>query len=158
MANVFIKPIKAKVTLPNLAAITDKELMAEAKTVQREYKATTRTFKRVKPDFRIKRITTGVYAAGTDDRIYNYLDKGTRPHIIRAKRAKVLRFNSNFKSKTVPGRLNPRAGKNTGPAAFAKQVKHPGTKPRGFTRIIHERSKVRFSTNYQKAIARAMGK
>lgn len=155
---VVIKVVKAKFNVPNFAELQEKETAAEARNVKREYEITTRTFSRTKVEFYTRRITSGVYAVGTNNKIYKFLDQGTRPHIIRAKRAKVLRFNSSFRSKTVPGRLNPRSGKSAGPVAWAKQVKHPGTKARGFSRMISERSRPRFKRNFDKALANAVAR
>lgn len=55
-----------------------------------------------------------------------YLEFGTRPHIIRPKTAKALRWASGGNA-TLAGR--PRGG---APVQFAKVVHHPGTKPYPF--------------------------
>lgn len=56
-----------------------------------------------------------------------YLEVGTRPHIIRPKSKRVLRFPAQGTATTLGGRV--RAG---GKYAFAKVVHHPGTKPQPF--------------------------
>jgi hypothetical protein len=55
-----------------------------------------------------------------------FLEFGTRPHIIRPKTAKALRWASGGNA-TLSGR--PRSG---APVQFAKVVHHPGTKPYPF--------------------------
>jgi hypothetical protein len=49
-----------------------------------------------------------------------YVEEGTRPHVIRPRRAKMLRF-------TVGGRV-----------VFSHGVHHPGTSPRPFMRVAGE--------------------
>ena len=56
----------------------------------------------------------GSVKVGSDLEYAAFVNDGTRPHIIRPRRAQVLRF-------TVGGRT-----------VFAKVVHHPGTRPRPF--------------------------
>ena len=78
---------------------------------------------------------------GTDDRIYGYVDLGTRPHIILPKRARVLAFQGGYRAKTSPGVLGSSGGGKFGATIFARAVRHPGTKARGFTRMIFDKHK-----------------
>lgn len=64
-------------------------------------------------------VVSGSVTANTDYALY--VHEGTRPHLIRPKRAKALRFE-------VGGRV-----------VFAKLVRHPGTKARPFLRNAGER-------------------
>jgi hypothetical protein len=43
-------------------------------------------------------------AVGTDNKIYGYVNNGTRPHIIRPKRAKALRFQQAIARKPASER------------------------------------------------------
>lgn len=63
-----------------------------------------------------------------------WLETGTRPHEIRPKHAKALRFASGGVSKTLGGRVRTPVLRRMGNAAysFAKVVHHPGTKPYPF--------------------------
>lgn len=54
------------------------------------------------------------------------VERGTRPHIIRPRSRRVLRF-ATAGSATLSGR--PRSG---APVVFAKFVRHPGTKPQPY--------------------------
>ena len=65
-------------------------------------------------------------------KIYNWVDKGTRPYKIRAKRAPMLSFLSRYKPITKRGGFSGGAGKGFPPRVFAKEVNHPGIKARDF--------------------------
>jgi hypothetical protein len=73
----------------------------------------------------------------TDDEIYNYVDKGTRAHIIRPRNANVLAFQGGYQAKTMPRVIASRPGGRSGPTVYAMEVHHPGTKAREFSKIIH---------------------
>jgi len=144
-------PNKYRPLGPQFEAALNKVIEAEAKAVVREYEITTRTWKkRVK--FEVKVTPFETLTVGTDNEIYGYVDKGTRPHIIRPKKAKALRFNTVFRAKTIPNQLTARAGLSAPPVAIRMEVHHPGNEPRNFTKLIAQRSEARFSRN----IARAM--
>lgn len=59
-----------------------------------------------------------------------WLETGTKPHIIRPKTAKVLRFPGKGVKTTLGGRVSSPALRKLGSAAFrfARIVHHPGTK------------------------------
>lgn len=156
MPVVRIKPIKSKYKAPQVLKAVQEARRKEARNVQREYESTTRTWK-TDVNFEMREVgeTTAV---GTTSEIYKYVDGGTRPHIIRPKGNYPLRFNtSGFVAKTVPNRLNPRAGRAAQPpTAHALQVHHPGTKAREFTRLIRKRSQERFARNVDKAVREAV--
>jgi hypothetical protein len=56
-----------------------------------------------------------------------FLERGTRPHVIRPKNKKVLRWGATPADRRLSGRL--RKGGN---AIFAREVHHPGTRARPF--------------------------
>lgn len=60
-------------------------------------------------------------SVGTTDEIFKYVDEGTRPHIIRPVRARVLHW------------VDP-----SGQDIFAKIVHHPGTKAQEISKSIHD--------------------
>lgn len=152
-----VKIGKPKPVLPNLDKIISSELRKEKKAVLREYQITVRTWRK-QPDFETQEDSDSI-TVGTDDKIYGYVDHGTEPHSITAKRAPRLRFYAKgFVSKTVPGRLNPRAGRQANQdLRFPKTVRHPGFPGREFSKQIRERSQARFWRNMQKRIKQELG-
>lgn len=63
-----------------------------------------------------------------------YLERGTKPHIIRAKPGKTLRWPAKGTPVTLGGRARTGAVRSLGNAAFrfASFVRHPGTKAQPF--------------------------
>jgi hypothetical protein len=57
-----------------------------------------------------------------------FLERGTRPHIIRPKTKGMLSWPASSAGRRLSGR--PRT--NAGPRIFARMVRHPGTKPYPF--------------------------
>lgn len=96
------------------------------------------------------------YLIGTDNKIWNFLDKGTRAHRIIARRAKRLRFSSGFRAKTRPGFVGSQSGGATGGPVFAQSVQHPGTVARNWSKLIASKYKVQLSRYIGKRIKEAM--
>lgn len=95
-------------------------------------------------------------AVGTDNKIYGYVNNGTRPHIIRPKRAKALRFQTGYRPKTRFRTLISFSGGGAyGAYAYAKSVRHPGTKPREFDYTIADMRQPDFEKACRSAIAKA---
>lgn len=160
MVNVKIRPIIPKIGTLDLQKIAQTELRREVVNVKRELALPTRRWVR-KVEFYDKQATGAASSGievGTPDKIYGYVDKGTRPHIIRPRKAKALAFNSQFKAKTKPDSLNSSAGKNAPPKVYAQEVRHPGSKARGFTKLVLKRSKARFPQAVDKAIRLAVAR
>jgi len=88
--------------------------------------------------------------------LWQALDEtGTRPHVIRPKRAKALRFPwggpGSYRPKTIAGGRFRGPGKvQGGQIVFRKQVQHPGTKPRHFTRRINKDLRKLFLTQAER--------
>lgn len=72
----------------------------------------------------------------TDNEIYGYVNEGTKPHIIRPKRARRLAFQTGYRAKTRPKSITSGPGGASGPYAYANIVHHPGTKAREFTKYV----------------------
>ena len=72
---------------------------------------------------------------GTDDKIFGWLDRGTKAH--GPKNARVLAFRPRSSPKTTPGSIFSGAGGPKGPMIFRPWVK--GIKPRRFTQVIQKR-------------------
>lgn len=77
--------------------------------------------------------------AGTDNVIYGYVVKGTRPHAIYPRRAQFLRFRGGYRAKTRIGVIGSRAGGAFGATVYSRGVQHPGTQARKFDMVIAER-------------------
>lgn len=137
-------------------------LRAEGTAIKREYQKTTATW-RNKPDFAEAISLAGgdatvlVAPDGPHAKQFGYVDKGTRPHIIRSRRAKVLRFGSSYTAKTTPGVIGSSGGGSSG-QAFSRLVHHPGTEARRFSEIIQERRKKPFRQAMIKAMQRGAEK
>lgn len=63
-----------------------------------------------------------------------FLEYGTKPHVIRPKKGKALRFPAAGVGTTLGGRVRTGEVRRLGAGAyvFAGEVKHPGTKPQPF--------------------------
>jgi len=98
----------------------------------------------VRPD----KISMTVFPAGPNAGIYEIVDQGSPPHIIRPVRARMLAFNLGYKSKTLarPARTVSGGGKSTGPLVFAKLVHHPGSEAREFSKVIAKDISPQFKT------------
>lgn len=95
-----------------------------------------------RPAFEITNRDTG-YTLGRDVSIYGnlkavriwfYVDKGTKPHIIRPKKVGgFLRFSPKFSPKTSFRAKFGGSGKSSGTPVFRRVVHHPGNKGRDFS-------------------------
>lgn len=126
------------------------------KDVSKDFKKTYSTWSH-KPSFSIKRATKNklVGSIETDDEIYNYVVRGTRRHVIRAKKAPMLRFQTGYRAKTKPGKIGSSGGGATGPFVSAKSVMHPGTEARNFDKIIATENQPKFRKRAESAIKKA---
>lgn len=84
--------------------------------------------------------------------IYGFVDLGTRPHIIKVRRARFLKFQSGFTPKTLPGKMSSGKGGRSGGFVFRRQVHHPGSKARGFTKAIGKQQQKEFPKRFRSAL------
>ena len=134
----------------------EQAVLKSARLVETDFKTTTKTWQH-KPQFVTQVAQSGndyVVTSGTDSAIYNYVDAGTRPHIIKAKRSKYLAFSSGYRAKTRVGIIGSQEGGAFGEPQFAQQVKHPGTKARNFTVRIQARRQNTVEQEVSHAIAK----
>jgi len=118
-----------------------------------------------KPGFQARKYITGdairlnVYPAG-EKQIYEYVTKGTRPHIIRAKNAPSLVFiwggPGSYTPKTTAGGGYGGPGTASGSLRAFKEVRHPGNEPRDFEGIIRKEEAPWFSRTMENAWRRAI--
>jgi hypothetical protein len=113
----------------------DTGMKSASESLRVDFVATTNTWKR-KPKFERYEIGTLQYIIGTDDPIWAMLERGTRPHIIRIRRARFLRFNwdgyGSYGAKTRPNFLGSKNARYPKTPQRRIQVKHPGTEARNW--------------------------
>ena len=137
------------------------ELDREGDILIRQYKATTRTWKR-QPVF-WKAVGRSMYKAGvrvyTDDWIYQLVDYGARkkgwwiPKSASPKRR--LSFRSGYRAKTTPRVIGSHGGGASGPWVHTyKRIWHKAHTPREFTAEILKRRAAPFAKNIQAAIVK----
>jgi hypothetical protein len=131
-----IKPKKASIDPKRqLKAITN-GLDVAAKGIKKDLELPTKTWSHSAPaDIQgtgfVRQITVS-------DEVYAMLNEGTDPHPIRAKRSKVLAFNTPFRSKTVPRSLTSGPGSIGSTTVLRREVQHPGTEPREWDATVAE--------------------
>lgn len=129
----------------------------------KDLEATTRTWSGAKPSWKQTvssspgQIVLRIEATGSADGIQKWLwlDKGTKPHVIRAKNGGTLAFPGGYQSKTRPGVFPSGSGGAFGDNVYAREVHHPGTDPRGWTEMLVEKYRPKFWDLMRKAMARA---
>lgn len=106
--------------------VFDKELEKAAREAEadlkKEFEDAVRLWKNP-PQFRgyVRISGTLIYiSVGTADPIFKFVDQGTKPHVIKAVRAKMLHWIDS----------------DTGEDRFAKEVNHPGSEGRHITDAI----------------------
>lgn len=145
-----IKPT-ANWSAPMLAAL-DKALERMRPLIEFDLRAITATWKhRVK--WTVKKGSNYIQWETTDPP-FIYLELGTRPHAIRARRAKALKFQAGYSAKTTPGVLGSGPGGPFGETLFRPSVMHPGTKPRKWIDKIKEREQPQFERIVREELAK----
>ena len=145
-------------------------LRKEARAGRKEYQQTTKTWTH-KPVFKISDLSLRGQVAritvSTTDRIYGYVDRGTkssarpiepRRPFSASGRPSSLRFRPGYRRKTTPGVLRSTSGGRYGPYIYPVSVPHKGIKARGFTPIVRRRAQRRLNVSAPKAIQRGIEK
>lgn len=159
MPNIRLTPILPK--LPKASEFRqafEKAALKTAHLVERDLKSTTRTWTH-QPKFSVNVLPIDnpyTIIAGTDDDIYGYVDAGTRPHTIRPKRSKYLRFYSGYRSKTRVNIIGSREGGSSGEAVFRQEVHHPGFAGRNFLAQIARRRQTTLEQEVSQNTAKVM--
>lgn len=132
-----IKPSRLRVDAMRLQLLNDMRKVGTG--IKADFEKTTATWKTpVKFEEQISLSGGPQVEIFTLSKIYGYVDQGTRPHVIRPKKAKALRFQSGYKAKTTPGIIGSSAGGPFGDVVFSKAVNHPGNAPRNFSKEIQK--------------------
>lgn len=148
-----IKPSAKAITFTRYADAAKLGQRDAAEAAQKDMESTTATWKH-KPDFVIKEQKDG-FLVGTDDAVWNMLDKGTPRHVIRAKRGRFLRFGRGFGAKTRPGFIGSTSGTSASGAVFKREVNHPGTTARAWSKLIAAKYRVQMLRFIQQRIKEA---
>jgi hypothetical protein len=145
----------------NAPALIQAALDKEAEAVKKDLASPTKTWAR-KPLFVVRRKRKYTFEVTTGDFIYGLLDQGTVPHIIAAKNAPTLAFNTRpkFSPKTTPHSLRAKKGKKpVSSPVFPLAVYHPGTEAREWVVLANERSRIRLKKAMDKIASKlAKGK
>lgn len=156
--------IKAKAIVPNMALaqknvklfnfMIKAAVNRTADMVAKEFRATVATWEK-KPKFkRLQKTLGNVYSVTieTDNEIYGYVVKGTKPHVIRAKNGGFLKFSYPSSPKTQPMILSSSKGSSGNQWAQKLEVNHPGTEARDFDIVIATRAKKRIQIETKTAL------
>lgn len=163
---IVITPIKPRKRNPRVLEELRKEAKAAAHEISYLMQEDTRTWEH-KPKFKEevivsqRRVMIKVYPVGPNAEIYNYVDKGTKKHIIRPRKpGGTLRFKwggpGSYTPKTMPGRHGSTKSYQRGKIVYRKIVHHPGNKGRYFARYISKHYTPTLRRRYKEAIIRAM--
>lgn len=136
---VPIIPSKLLADPTRLKRVIENVLDARAADIKVDFKVTTFTWKN-KPDFTIS-TKPGERLIYTTNLIYKFITRGTRPHIIRARNVRCLRFfRTGFRPKSrvryIGANKGATASKNL---TLVRIVKHPGFPAREFDKEIAEK-------------------
>lgn len=126
--------------------------------MEKDFKRTTRTWKEpVEFKVTVRNYSEGIRVfVSTGNKIYGYVDEGTRPHIIRPKKAGGrLAFKSRYKSKTTPHVIGSHQGGSSGKTIFSRVVHHPGTEAREFSTDIQAKWQPKLKAIVEEALRRA---
>jgi hypothetical protein len=117
-----------------------------------------------RPAFRSRRIDSSsqlgirVGPEGPDADQWILVNGGARPHIIRPRRARMLRFQPGYRAGTKRRVLQSQAYARSGDFVTAHEVHHPGFEAREFTNEIAEEHQADFEKDMQQAIQDATRK
>lgn len=145
----LIKPKKLRVE--DIRRELEIAVTFEGDAIRKEYEKTTRTWNH-KPEFEVLpevSDTEATVLVGTDDKIYKFLDEGTR--------VRYATLSKDWQSKTKPGIIG--SGPGRGRVLFvSKKRPRPGIEARRFTQIIQSRRKRPFHRSMIKAMRKGADK
>lgn len=158
-----IRPKKLQVDSIRLELLN--ELRRQGKETEAEFAKTVATWND-KPKFESEISLSGGDAmvltgpTGSDEAVqhFEWVDQGTKPHIIRPRRGRVLRFSSKFTPKTRKGWIGSQRGGPSGDPVYAPVVHHPGTQARELSEAIQKRRKKKFTEGMVDAMQRGAAK
>lgn len=136
------KPIKVPTDVlkaGEIGRVIKNTLNAVALAAKADFGTTTRTWKD-RPEFTIEKPDEETRVVRTANKIYEFVDKGTRPHIIRPRRGGRLTWMGvAYRAKTQPNVIGSKTGGNDNTIVWTKVVHHPGTAARNFSIAIRDK-------------------
>lgn len=87
---------------------------------------------------------------------YRLVNTGAKPHPIRPRKARMLRFQNGYRAKSRPRLIGSFAGGKYGEFVTARAVHHPGFEAREFDKEIAEQYQDTFRKDIQDAITGAL--
>ena len=143
MATITVERFgRGKMLDPNRArAVVKSALDKVAKDVKADYKATMATWKKQKTEPVVANQGEETRLIYVPNKIFGYVDSGTRPQVIRPKTARMLAFRGGFTAKTQPGVIGSGPGWKSGVFTYAREVRHPGIKKRGWSELLAKKHK-----------------
>lgn len=151
---VAIKPSAKAINFTRFATAAKLGMQDAAEAAKADLESTAKTWQHA-ITITIKERSDG-YSLTVEDDVWNMLDHGTRAHRIVARRAKRLRFAGGYSAKTRPGFIGSQSGGASGGVVFRQSVMHPGTKARGWSKLIGAKYRAQLKTFIQKRIREAM--
>lgn len=155
---IKLKPILPKrpfIDARKVQRAIDDGMQEAADLIVKDFQSTTDTWKH-RVEFTIKKQKDG-FLIGTKDDVWNMLDHGTKAHDISPRNGKVLRFQGGpYRPKTRPGYIGSQSGGPSGPVVFRPKVHHPGTAPRGWSKLVRKKWQSRLAQIVQKHINAAV--
>lgn len=157
MALKAIKAPKDALHAAGIERAIKNSLNAVAKGAKIDFQVTSRTWTN-KPEFTIETPDPARRIVGTSDKVYGFVDKGTRPHIIvprRGGKGRLTWIGTAYKAKTKPGYIGSKNSSNNNTIVYTKLVQHPGTEARKFTLTIRDKWAKEMKIRMQSAILAA---
>lgn len=137
--------------IPAGHAAKEEALRQLAEEAKAEFEKTTETWEN-KPTFHVRHTAHQVVVT-TNDRVFGYVDAGTRPHVISSRGGGPLHFTVGGSAKTRPRVISSTQGSRGDTWVSAHIVRHPGTESREFSVIIGERIQRKFAAKFRAVLA-----
>jgi len=134
----------------------DAAIASVGKKVRADYNKTMGSWK-TKDRFNVRSVRSVIgegVIVGTKSMRYLYLDGGTRDHYVRPRRAKMLRFQTRYFTKTMYRNIGSRRGGPYGSTAFSRGHRVSGILGREFTDTIADKQ----WPGYKAAVRKVMWK
>lgn len=142
----------------------DQELRATGQELKTDHDKVVRDWRhkptfRAQVDSRAAIRTVKIIPQGANQRIWYYVDLGTKAHPIRAKNKPFLKFQTGYSARTAPvAQFNKGTGQKFGAWRQKKVVNHPGVKARQFSKTFLKELSPPFEDRIQAAVRRGLNK